>query len=67
MTHYMSTIIILTNLFGEESEFKVANVLKQHGGKDCGVYVIAISAALVHNLDPMKITFIQEHMTMHLT
>lgn len=57
----MSTIIILTNLFGEGSEFQVANIPKQCGGKDC-----AISTALVHNLDPVKITFIQEHVRMHL-
>ena len=61
-----STIGILNCLFEKGSKYHVANISKQKGGKDCGVYAIAISTLLVNKLDPEMFTFVQEEMREHL-
>ena len=53
-----STVAILNCLYEKGSKYHFANISKQKGCKDCGVYAIAISTLLVNNLDPEMFTFV---------
>lgn len=44
----------------------MANISKQDGSKDSGLYAIAIAVHLTVNSDPEKVTFVQEKMRDHL-
>ncbi len=43
------TADVLRNIFGNSVSYSVANIVKQKGGKDCGLYAIAISILLCLN------------------
>ena len=49
-----STVRLLEKLFGRNVNIKMPSIQKQLGSQDCGLFVIAISVALLHNIDPTK-------------
>ena len=61
-----STLDTLQWLYGQGSRFHVANISKQNGIKDCGLYAIAIAVLLINKVDPHKVRFVQEKMRDHL-
>lgn len=47
---HSATRNLLLNLFGLEARLKVMDCQRQEGGKDCGVFAIAVCTALAHDL-----------------
>ena len=45
---------------------KVVEMQKQDGGKDCGLFAIAISTAIAYGVDPISLHFNQAAMRNHL-
>ena len=43
-----------------------ANVAKQTGGDDCGLFAIAFATSICHNRDPVRVQYKQEKMREHL-
>ena len=57
---------VIENLFGV-STIKVVDISKQEGGKDCGLFAIAIATTLLFGgEDPSKVHFNQAVMRGHL-
>jgi Ulp1 family protease len=55
------------NLFGKgQSSIIHVNVQKQSGIKDCGLFAIAMSTALLFNIDVTAVYFHQLEMRQHL-
>ena len=44
----------------------MANMQKQHGGDDCGVFVIAAMVSLAFGEDPGSVKYDQENLRPHL-
>lgn len=57
---------IISNIFQTSTSKELVPIQRQTGGRDCGVYAIAIATALAFNLDPSKIKFKQSAMRPHL-
>lgn len=51
---------ILTWLYGNTCQCRIANITKQKSTKDCDLYAIAIAVLLTKKCDPEKITMVQE-------
>ena len=49
-----------------DTHTKMQTMQRQKGGNDCGLFAIAISVALAHNLDPAVMKFKQDLMRSHL-
>ena len=60
-----STIDVITNHFPAHS-IKMQPLQKQLGGKDCGLFAIAVIAAISYGQDPSKLRFVQKEMRSHL-
>ncbi len=62
------TVCVIKNLFEFTTETKIDQVKmqRQHGSRDCGLFAIAVSTALVNALDVSQITFRQGEMRRHL-
>ena len=59
--------MILDMLYGKAvHQSRIANISKQKGVKDCGLYAIAIAVLLVKGLDPEGVTFVQDQMRNHV-
>ena len=43
-----------------------ANVAKQAGGDDCGLFAIAFATSICHNRDPVLVQYKQDKMRAHL-
>lgn len=61
-----TTRSIISNLFQSSSSTELVKINRQTGGRDCGVYAIAISTALAFHHDPSLIKFDQPAMRPHL-
>ena len=57
---------IISNLFPCSSSIELVKINRQTGGKDCGLYAIAVSTALAFHHDPSAIKFDQSSMRPHL-
>ncbi len=57
---------IISNLFQTSTSTDLVQIHRQIGGRDCGVYAIAISTALAFREDPAGIKFDQPAMKRHL-
>lgn len=60
------TLNIISNIFNGSNAKELVPIHRQTGGRDCGVYAIAISTALAFSHDPSKIRFNQPAMRLHL-
>ena len=60
------TLDIISNVFHLSTAIELVPIHRQIGGRDCGVYAIAISTALAFGHDPSQITFTQSAMRLHL-
>jgi hypothetical protein len=62
------TADVIKNIFEvtDEMTIEVKKMQTQHGSKDCGLFAIATSTALLNGLDVSQITFRQEEMRTHL-
>ena len=57
---------IISNIFPMAKSQELVPIHRQTGGRDCGVYAIAISTTLAFGHDPAKIQFDQSAMRPHL-
>ena len=60
-----STANLIAKLFGKAA-LKMKTCPRQLGDKDCGVFAIAICAAIVHGINLEGIKFVQDNMRQHL-
>ena len=60
-----TTKACLLQIFGS-SKYTMVSIPRQVGGRDCGVYAIAIITALAYGKDPSTISFKQSTMRSHL-
>ena len=61
--HAITSFLKFTN---DKVVARLANVSKQDGGSDCGLFVIAYAETLLRGLDPVNLVFNQEVMRAHL-
>ena len=57
---------MIRKLFGNDIKIVMPTVQKQVGSKDCGLFAIAISMALMLNVPPSTKEFNQSFMRSHL-
>ena len=63
----MQSILCCVRSKAEKVHIQVMNIAKQQGGKDCGLYSIAVATLLMFEKDPTAVVFKQECMHDHLT
>ena len=62
LTMAKDTTNTIHNLFEHSPQPQMVQVQKQEGGKDCGLFSIAVTTALAFRLDPAAIAFNQAAM-----
>ena len=62
----LATLDLLMQLFGADVKVKMEKYLKQVGGRDCGVFAIAICTSLANSSHPGYTCFNQDAMRPHL-
>ena len=63
-----ATVDVIKNLFmvTDATRIEVMQMKHQTGSRDCGIFAIAVSTALLHGINVSNITFCQDKMRQHL-